>query len=551
MQSKVDEWLSSKHLDAEMKSQIEQASSEELQELFLGNLEFGTGGMRGIIGPGPNRMNMLTIAEATRGFADYLLDKYGEQPIKVVIGYDNRQYSKEFSQHVAEVFSAKGITAFLFDKITATPIVSFAIRELGAQAGVIITASHNPPEYNGYKIYDETGCQLLPGAIEEVLERIAEIDSMFEYQTNTRHVEKIDDKILRAYIHKLEVIDPERKAKNISIGFSPQHGTAYLPAKEIFNRYQFDNVEYVEEQVNEDPFFSGTKSANPEEPAAFEKLFVYGEKYDLDILLTTDPDADRVGVGYKLTDNSYRLLTGNQVGALLTDYAIKHKKVINDSYIAKTIVTSELGAEIARQNNVKVFDVLTGFKYIGDIINTYGEEKFICGYEESYGYLVEPLGRDKDGLQVLLVIACMAEELKKKGKTLGDALEALYAQYGYYQEDLIALEIKGNTGQTKIQQIYQGFKNFPLEGLVVKEDFEKLDRIYVDGTTEKIELEQAEVIKLIAADGTWVCARPSGTEPKIKIYFGTTGERYTDTTDKIQKLKTKIKAFLKEIEEEV
>ncbi|WP_317913846.1 phospho-sugar mutase [Carnobacterium maltaromaticum] len=543
-----DTWLKMDDLDENMKLQLKKATMNELDDLFYQNVPFGTGGMRGIIGPGTNRINVATIGRATAGFGVYLKERY-QGEINVVIGYDNRHYSKEFAYHAAEILINLGITASVFKKLTATPIVSYTIRELKAQAGIMITASHNPPEYNGFKIYDETGCQLLPQEAQKVVDQIER--TKLSQSKNKLGKEPIDlgDEFEIAYLNDLSpLVSQNERIKNLSIGFSPQHGTALEPVKKMFEKYGYANCTYVSEQSTVDGDFSGTKSANPEDVQAFDLLKKYGERYQLELLVTTDPDADRVGVAYRNRVGKYVNMTGNQVGALLTDYYVKKKELTPQSYLIKTIVTSDLGAEIARKNGVEIVNVLTGFKYIGNAINQKGSDNFLLGYEESYGYLVEPITRDKDGIQIVLAIAEIANVAKEHDKNLGDVLEKIYHENGYYLEDLISIQLPGKSGYQQIQQIYESYKRVNWNEIAYGEDFEELVRIdYKTGLKEPFNFEQAQVFKLTFKDGNWLCIRPSGTEPKLKIYFGVKKESYQEATKAMQWLRSKIEKLHKEL----
>lgn len=551
MEKNQKKWLDSMRIDNQLKKQLTEATEDQLNDMFYQDLPFGTGGMRGLIGIGTNRMNLLTVAKATRGLAQYLLMKYAdlEQPA-VVIGYDNRLYSKEFAEHTAEVLAGFQIKVYLFKDIAATPLVSFGVRQLNAQGGIVITASHNPPEYNGYKIYDETGCQMLPKEIAKVIDCIENSGDFFAYSTSRQGITYLDQRFQNRYIKELAgIATMVETSKKLKIGFSPQHGTSREPVKEMLADYGFNEVVYVQEQMAADPFFSQTESANPEDVSAYDLLIDYGRKYDLDVLITTDPDADRVGVVYKDRLGDYQLLSGNQLGALLIDFFIKFKQRGPDSYIVKTIVTSELGAEIAKAHGVQVENVLTGFKYIGDVINQKGEAGFIGGYEESFGYLMEPLTRDKDGIQIVLALVVMANYYLDHQQTLGDRLTALFNEYGFYEERLISWTLAGRAGQQTIKRLYEQFKQLPLIDLAYTEDYELGVRRY-SSESVPLEFEQALVVKHVLEDGSWLCARPSGTEPKLKLYLGTNSPTKEISAAKIANLVTMIDQNMKPEKEE-
>lgn len=551
MEKNQKEWLDSMRIDNQLKKQLIEATEDQLNDMFYQELPFGTGGMRGLIGIGTNRMNVLTVARATRGLAQYLLTKYAdlEQPA-VVIGYDNRLYSKEFAEHTAEVLAGFRIKVHLFKDIAATPLVSFGVRQLKAQCGIVITASHNPPEYNGYKIYDETGCQMLPKEIAKVIDCIENNGDFFTYSTSRQGISYLDQNFQNRYIKELAgIATMVETSKKLKIGFSPQHGTSREPVKEMLADYGFRDVVYVQEQMAADPYFSQTESANPEDVSAYDLLIDYGRKYDLDVLITTDPDADRVGVAYKDRLGEYQLLNGNQLGALLIDFFIKFKQLGTDSYIVKTIVTSELGAEIAKAHGVQVENVLTGFKYIGDVINRKGEAGFVGGYEESFGYLMEPLTRDKDGIQIVLALAVMANYYLDRQQTLGDRLTALFNEYGFYEERLISWTLTGRAGQATIKRLYEQFKQLPLNDLAYTEDYE-LGIRRSSSESVPLEFEQALVVKHVLEDGSWLCARPSGTEPKLKLYLSANSPTKEISATKIANLVTMIDQNMKPEKEE-
>lgn len=518
-QIEFEKWLHTPRVNPRLKQQLQQATTEERADMLGYNLEFGTGGMRGIVGPGSNRMNEIVIAKATAGFGQYL-QATNQEEITVVIGYDNRHFSREFALEAAKVLSALQIKAYVFETLTATPIVSYAIRALQATAGIIITASHNPSQYNGYKIYDQTGCQLLPEAIAQVIENIEAIADPFSIPQTETHIQFLDDRMQHEYIETMvQQICPKKQNYQIKVGFSSQHGTALAPVKEALNHLGCE-YQVVLEQAGYDPDFSGTKSANPEDEQAFELLKKYGEKYQLDILLTTDPDADRVGIAY-WNGEGYQCLNGNQVGALLTDYYLRNKPHSQDSYLVKTIVTSDLGAEIARSQGIEIIEVLTGFKYIGDVINRRGAKNFFLGYEESYGYLVAPITRDKDGIQILVALIEIANEYAQAGYTLGEKLEQIYQQYGYYLEELVTIDLPSRQGMQQMEQIYQAYKQLSWDDLDYLEDYETLVRTnYQTQQQEVIDFDASKVLKIVLTDGSWLCVRPSGTEPKLKVYVG-------------------------------
>lgn len=540
-------WLETEKIPTVFKNEFELSDEETKTEIFQEFLPFGTGGMRGLMGLGPNRINNITIARAAYGFGK-LLQSLGTKMPKIVIGYDNRNGSQEFAQTSAKVLSAMGCKAYLFEELMATPIVSFAIRDLEAQGGIIITASHNPPVYNGFKVYDETGCQLLPHHIKKVTTEIDTIVDIFTIAETTENIISLDKHYIHRYIKKLaEYSGASVAEKKLHIGFSPQHGTALKPVEEIFKKFNYPNYYIVKEQATVDGNFPNTKNPNPEDPVSFELLKKYGQTYNLDILATTDPDADRLGIAYRTEDGQYTQLTGNQVGALLIDFYIKKKNVQPArDYIVKTIVTAELGATIARAYGVEVVEVLTGFKYIGDVINQKGEAGFIAGYEESYGYLLYPFTRDKDGLQILLAVAEMADVYKAQGKTLGNRLTELAEKYGYFQERLLSFDLVGVDGMQEMKEMYDKMKKLEWDDISIKEDYEIGKRINITEQKEQtFEFERAKVLKFYLGKDDWFCIRPSGTEPKLKIYLGIKKDTEIAAKVAIETLESRLISYLK------
>lgn len=536
--NEVTSWLKSSKLDQIDKDDYLASSLENQEDCFNSYLPFGTGGMRGVMGFGPNRINNITIARAAYGFGLYLLDKGLVRP-KIIIGYDNRINSKAFAIRCANVLTALNAQVYLFDKLAATPIVSYAIRHLQADGGIIITASHNPKQYNGFKVYDSTGCQLLPDDIKAIVKNIDKIDDVLAIEELSDQYESLSEELINHYYEELLKYMPRtNNDKLIKIGYSPQHGTGLVATKFLLDKYGYDNVVIVKEQASPDGAFPNTKSANPEDDLAFEQLIEYGHKYNLDLLMATDPDADRLGVMCKDNDG-YKRITGNQLGALLLDYCITKNITLNEkSYIVKTIVSSELGAMIAKAHNIKVIDVLTGFKYIGAKINEYGPTNFIGGYEESYGYLMYPLVRDKDALQIIILCAEMANHYLENNITLVDKLASLYKEYGYYQETLINIDFDIVNGMDQMIKIYESFKNINLSNIICKEDYEsKLRYSHHSDLVETIDFEAERVLKYYLDDECWFCIRPSGTEPKLKIYIGVKGSSDEDASDKLLHLK--------------
>lgn len=561
-------WCAFDQLDAELKEQLAQLANDEkrLEDSFYKELEFGTGGMRGELGPGSNRMNIYTIRKASEGLARYIEAQGKEAKARgVVIAYDSRFKSPLFAMEAAKTLGFHGIQTYVFDALRPTPELSFAVRYLYAYSGIVITASHNPPEYNGFKVYGPDGGQLPPGPAEEVVAKVKAIDNELEIDVAEERtlkqnglLEIIGDKVDQAYHEQLQsiVVNSDvikQVADDFCIVFTPLHGTGNLPVREGLKRMGFKHVEVVPEQELPDPNFSTVTSPNPEEHAAFELAMKLGEKQDADILLGTDPDTDRVGVAVKNENGNYQVLTGNQVGALLLDYLITEKKrqgtLQANATVLKTIVTSEIGRDIASKHGLDTVDTLTGFKFIGEKIKAYEETEersFLFGYEESYGYLIGDFVRDKDAVQACMLIAEVAAYYKTKGKTLYQGLLDIFEAYGYYFESLQSLTLKGKDGAEQIEALLTAFRHQPPQEVlgiqvVAIEDYQSSERLLMEtNQTETIALPKSNVLKYKLADGSWFCLRPSGTEPKIKFYFAVNGESLTETQDKLQQLETEI-----------
>ncbi|ARA98325.1 phospho-sugar mutase [Geobacillus thermodenitrificans] len=567
-QQAFSRWLSFPHLDAELREQLVNMQGNEklLEDSFYKNLEFGTGGMRGEIGPGTNRMNIYTIRKAAEGLARYIVEQGEEAKARgVVIAYDSRHKSPEFALEVAKTVGKHGIKAYLFKELRPTPELSFAVRYLGAFAGVVITASHNPPEYNGFKVYGEDGGQIPPAtadviikyveAVEnELIVDVAEEDTLLSNGLLTYIGEEMDE----AYIKQLKTIqlNPQlisQVAKELKIVFSPLHGTANKLVGAGLKAFGFENVTVVKEQEHPDPNFSTVASPNPEEHAAFALAIEYGKTIDADVLMATDPDADRLGVAVKDTDGEYVVLTGNQMGALMLDYLLSQKQAKGllppNGAVVKTIVTSEIGRAIAAHYGLTTMDTLTGFKFIGEKIGEFERTKeytFQFGYEESYGYLIGDFVRDKDAVQAAIFAAEVAAYYKAQGKTLYEGLLEIFAKYGYYRESLRSLTLKGKDGQEQIARLLAAFRNEPpteVNGVVVVavEDYLTSKRTVVaTGEEEPIDLPRSNVLKYHLENGSWFCLRPSGTEPKAKFYFGVKGASLAESKRLLTELEQSI-----------
>ncbi len=560
METKIEHWKNHPNLDPKLKEELNRLNEVELKDAFYTNLEFGTAGMRGLLGVGCNRLNVHTIRKANVAFARYLSQYPNVFNTGVAIAYDNRYMSYEFAVESANVFASFNIPSYVFTSLRSTPELSFAVRELGCEGGIVITASHNPKEYNGYKVYDNKGCQLVPALIDQVINEINKIEDELEIEVHltdaqTKLVHWIDKEIDDKYIKRVLEIEnrPEMDKSNISLVYTPQHGTGLMPVTEVFNKAGYPYI-LVDEQCSFDPEFSGTKSPNPEEKVAYEKAIELARKVNADGALSTDPDADRVGIVVK-HNNEYILLTGNQTGSILIEYLLKTKKQLKimpeSPVIFNTVVTSDLGEKIANYYGVDVEKTLTGFKFIGEKIAKYElthEKNFVFGYEESYGYLVEPFVRDKDAVQACLLIAECISYYKHEGLTLVDVLNDLYQRFGYYHEDQVSLTLKGSDGSAKIKAILNHFRDNKIDDfagikVVVKEDYLRKEKTK-NGVIIPLDFPASDVIKYTLEDGSWLAIRPSGTEPKCKFYFCVMGKSEVEVKEKFNLFNQALKTHL-------
>ncbi|ALC80525.1 MULTISPECIES: phospho-sugar mutase [Bacillus] len=567
-----ERWTNAEQLDQELKTLLENLREDEkaLEDCFYKNLEFGTGGMRGEIGVGPNRMNIYTVRKASYGLAQYLI-KQGEEAKEkgVVIAYDSRHKSPEFAIEAAKTLATEGVKAYVFDELRPTPELSFAVRELNAAAGIVITASHNPPEYNGFKVYGDDGGQIPPAMADIVIEQVNAVKNELDIEVKSEEelkeknlIEIIGEEIDSAFTEKLKTISVNpnlSKEVDLKVVFTPLHGTANKPVRRGLSALGYDNVIVVPEQELPDPNFSTVESPNPEEHAAFEYAIKLGEQHDADLLIGTDPDADRLGVAVKNNEGKYEVLTGNQTGALMLHYLLSEKKRLGtlpeNGVVVKTIVTSEIGRDIAKSFNLDTVDTLTGFKFIGEKIKEYeetGEYIFQFGYEESYGYLIGDFARDKDAVQAAIMAVEVSAFYKKQGKSLYDGLIEIFKEYGYYKEGLKSLTLKGKEGAEQIATILATFRNQPpLEiagkSVVSQEDYQISEKtMLVNGDKTVISLPKSNVLKYFLEDGSWFCLRPSGTEPKVKFYFAVKGDSLEDSNDRLEKLQD---AVMKKVED--
>lgn len=527
-----------------------------IEDRFYQHLSFGTAGMRGVLGAGTNRMNLFTIRRAAEGLACYIESK-GEEAKKrgVVIAYDTRHFSKAFAVETARVLGAHGVSTYVYKEPRPTPQLSFTVRALNAFAGVVITASHNPKQYNGFKVYGEDGAQLVPSAAKEIVRHMKKIENLFGIEAADAEVLEtqgllhwILEEFDEAYLERLMTLKERSDLDfGLHIVYTPLHGTGYVPVTGGLQAFGFANVHVVEAQASPDGSFPTVAYPNPEEPAAFELAMELGQKTGADLLLATDPDADRLGVAV-WNGEQYVLLTGNQLGALLLHYLLETKKeqgtLPENGAMVKTIVTSEMGAAIARKYGVETINTLTGFKYIAEKIEEFektGAHTFVFGYEESYGYLIEPFVRDKDAVQVAIKVAEMAAHYATKGKTLLDVLEDLYKEFGYYREALVSKVFEGKDGQVEMRALLYGLRShLPKEiagvPVVRVEDYLSGTALLKDGSTAALALPQENVLKFVLADESWVTIRPSGTEPKCKFYFGVVKESKEAAEKRLQEL---------------
>lgn len=539
---KYAKWLD--FADEETKKELLSVSEneKEIEDRFYKDLAFGTGGLRGVMGAGSNRMNKYTVGRATLGLAKYLADKFPEGA-SVAIAYDTRNNSAEFSLAAARILAANGIHVYRYKYRVPVPVLSFTTRHLKCSAGIMITASHNPKEYNGYKVYDETGCQICTEAAAELLSYInkEEYSSVapFLSAADNGKITEIGDEMLCEYYKAVSEQSLYTESSDIKIVYTPLHGTGNIPVREMLKGF---DVCVVKEQELPDGNFSTVRSPNPEEKDALNIAISRAKEISADIVLGTDPDCDRVGIAVRDKNGEYQLFTGNQTGALLVKFVLEQKKTSlnSKSTLVKTIVTSELGANIARSFGLNVEETLTGFKYIGDKINKYensDNREFVIGYEESYGYLVGTYARDKDGVVSSMLICQMAAWYKAQGKTLIDGLNEIYAEYGYFLDALDPFVLKGKDGAEKINSLMDHFRK---NGLCV---FEGADKV-IDYSQGVDDLPIENVLKFVWEDGSWVAVRPSGTEPKIKIYYSVREENREKAHERLEKIRTAVKNII-------
>lgn len=559
-----NEWMESSYFDEDIKDELRGIADDEneIKERFYKSLEFGTGGLRGIIGAGTNRINIYTVRKATRGICRYIDRKFGEEGKSrgVVIAHDSRRMSREFCEEAAATLAAYGVKAFVFDSLRATPILSFAVRHLNCQMGIVITASHNPKEYNGYKVYSSYGGQICVDEANEIIGEINSIESLdnikvgsFDSYLESGMITVLDDDVDNAFNEAVlsQIRDKKMVSENgdkLRIIYTPIHGTGNAPVRRALKDAGFKDVTVVEEQELPDSNFSTVKYPNPEEREVFNIAINMAKESNADLIIGTDPDCDRVGIVVRDNNGEYVVLNGNQTGALIVNYLFSKMDedgtIPEKSVIIKTIVTSELGAAIAEHYGAEVVNTLTGFKFIGEKIHEYEDfgsvvKNFVIGYEESYGYLVGTHARDKDAVVSSLLVSEAALYYKLKGMTLYDALMEIYAKFGYYKEALKSITLKGIDGVEKIAEIMKSFRNDDIDSIAGVKVDRKLD--YKEGIDG---LPKADVLKFVLEDKSWIAIRPSGTEPKIKFYFGVCGDSNEASDNKIE-------ALIRDIEDKI
>ena len=564
----VIKWEKFEGLEDYLKTQLENFSEEEKEEAFYAPLEFGTAGMRGIVGPGINRMNIYTVRQATEGLAR-LIETYGEEAKKrgVAIAHDSRHFSPEFALESAKVLVKHGIKAYVFEELRPTPELSYAVRHLHTFAGIMITASHNPAAYNGYKVYGEDGGQMPPKDADALTEFVRQVENPLAVDVVTKEeleqsalFEWIGEAVDAAYLQEIKSVSVNPSllsdTKDLSVVYTPLHGTGLMLTKRALDQAGFTGLQIVPEQAVPDGDFTTVKSPNPEEAGAFEYAIRLGEETKADVLLATDPDADRMGAAVRQPDGTYQVITGNQIAAILLDYLLfAHQKAGTlpaNAAAVKSIVSSELPTVIAEHYSVKMVNVLTGFKFIAEQIKNYEETNahtFMFGFEESYGYLVQPFVRDKDAIQAVLLLTEVAAHFKSEGKTLYDGLQALYEKYGYFLEKTISVTVQGLEGPAKIKALLDGLRkevpsNFGGIKVALAQDFAVNQQVDSQGVVSEIGLPTSNVLKYILEDGSWIAVRPSGTEPKIKFYMGVKATIQEEAEEKLVKFQKDLDAYI-------
>lgn len=569
-QDNFKKWLDYAELPDYLREDLNSMDEKTKEDAFYTNLEFGTAGMRGLIGAGTNRINIYVVRQATEGLAR-LIEEKGDEFKKrgVAIAYDSRHFSPEFAFESAAVLAKHGIKSYVFESLRPTPELSFAVRHLGTFAGIMITASHNPAPFNGYKVYGEDGGQMPPHDADALTDYIRAIENPFAIEVADVETEKasglievIGDAIDAEYLKEVKDVNINQKlideyGKDMKIVYTPLHGTGEMLARRALAQAGFDSVEVVEAQAVADPDFSTVKSPNPESQAAFALAEELGRKVGADVLVATDPDADRVGVEVLQKDGSYLNLSGNQIGAIMAKYILEAHKSAGtlpaNAALCKSIVSTDLVTKIAESYGATMFNVLTGFKFIAEKIQEFEEEHnhtYMMGFEESFGYLIKPFVRDKDAIQAVLVVAELAAYYRSRGLTLADGIEEIYKEYGYFAEKTISVTLSGVDGAEQIKAIMAKFrdnapKEFNATAISVTEDFKAQTSTAVDGTVTALTTPPSDVLKYTLTDGSWIAVRPSGTEPKIKFYIAVVGDSNEDAQAKIAAIEAEINAFIK------
>ena len=569
-QENFKKWLDFAELPDYLRKELEGMDEKTKEDAFYTNLEFGTAGMRGLIGAGTNRINIYVVRQATEGLAR-LIEEKGDEFKKrgVAIAYDSRHFSPEFAFESAAVLAKHGIKSYVFESLRPTPELSFAVRHLGTFAGIMITASHNPAPFNGYKVYGEDGGQMPPHDADALTDYIRTIENPFAIEVADVEAEKasglievIGEAVDVEYLKEVKDvnINPaliEEFGKDMKIVYTPLHGTGEMLARRALAQAGFDSVEVVEAQAVADPDFSTVKSPNPESQAAFALAEELGRKVGADVLVATDPDADRVGVEVLQKDGSYLNLSGNQIGAIMAKYILEAHKSAGtlpaNAALCKSIVSTDLVTKIAESYGATMFNVLTGFKFIAEKIQEFEEKHnhtYMMGFEESFGYLIKPFVRDKDAIQAVLVVAELAAYYRSRGLTLADGIEEIYKEYGYFAEKTISVTLSGVDGAEQIKAIMAKFRNnAPKEwnqtAITVVEDFKAQTATATDGTVTNLTTPPSDVLKYTLANGSWIAVRPSGTEPKIKFYIAVVGDSNEDAQAKIAAIEAEINAFIK------
>ncbi|MEM5258880.1 phospho-sugar mutase [Enterococcus faecalis] len=554
------QWLNEENIPENLKNELKDLNTdpEKCEDAFYAPLEFGTAGMRGILGAGINRMNIFTVRQATEGLARFMDTQDPETKRRgVAIAYDSRHMSPEFAMEAAKTLAKHDIPSFVFESLRPTPELSFAVRYFKAFAGIMITASHNPAAYNGYKVYGEDGGQMPPADADALTKYVRSIENPLkidvlsdEEVAHSGLINIVGEEVDNAYLKEIKTVTINQElinemGKELKLVYTPLHGTGKMLGEKALKQTGFEKFVLVPEQAVADPDFTTVKSPNPEEHSAFEYAIRLGEKEGADLLIATDPDADRLGAAVRMPNGDYQVLTGNQLGSIMIHYILEaHQQagtLPQNAAVLKSIVSSELATEIAEKYNTKMFNVLTGFKFIAEKIQQYEEDHsqtFMFGFEESYGYLVKPFVRDKDAIQALVLLAEVAAFYKKQGKTLYDGLQDIFEEFGYFEEKTISVTMSGIEGSGKIKALMakcreQAPTEFAGIQVAQTEDFKELTRTFADGQTEQLQTPPSDVLKYHLEDGSWIAIRPSGTEPKIKFYLATKATSSSEASEKI------------------